>query len=119
AFWDHSGDVSSDGGLMQRQSAGALFPKQLDELLASLSKLSRLVVDRNPWQEPPEAVVERGIPAVREYFTDIFAEGVAPVSRNMIKVVLVGQGGAGKTSLRQSLRNGRATPTRGPQESTV
>ncbi|CAN0097652.1 unnamed protein product [Ectocarpus sp. 12 AP-2014] len=37
----------------------------------------------------------------------------------MIKVVLVGQEGAGKTSLRQSLRTGRPTPTSGPQESTV
>lgn len=57
----------------------------------------RLRIDNNPWKEPPEAVVKKGMPAVREYFVDLFADGVTPVSRSMIKVVLVGQEGAGKT----------------------
>ncbi|CAM9861472.1 unnamed protein product [Ectocarpus sp. 4 AP-2014] len=118
AFWDHSTDVSPDDELLQGSMAGSSLPKQVEALLATLSQLG-LHVHTNPWQEPPEAMVSKGIPAVREYFTDLFAEGIAPVGRKMIKVVLVGQEGAGKTSLRQSLRTGRRTPTSGPEESTV
>ncbi|CAM9180095.1 unnamed protein product, partial [Ectocarpus fasciculatus] len=118
AVWDHSTDGSPDQELLQGSLAGTSLPKQLEALLATLSQL-RLHVDANPWQEPPDAVVSKGVPAVREYFTDLFAEGIAAVGRTMIKVVLVGQEGAGKTSLRQSLRTGRPTPTSGPEESTV
>lgn len=53
-------------------------------------------IDNNPWEEPPEAVVRKGMAAVSEYFTDLFAEGTS-IQRRMIKVVLVGQEGAGKT----------------------
>lgn len=60
----------------------------LDDLL--------LHVLNNPWEEPPEAVVRMGVPAVSEYFTDLFAEGTS-IRRRMIKLVLVGQEGAGKT----------------------
>ncbi|CAN0561912.1 unnamed protein product, partial [Ectocarpus sp. 12 AP-2014] len=99
AFWDHGTQVSPDQDLLQ---AGNALPKQLEALLAMLSQLERegmhsLDVDKNQWQEPPEAVVSKGIPAVRGYFTDLFAEGIAPVGRKMIKVVLVGQEGSGKT----------------------
>lgn len=62
-----------------------------------LSKLgSHLKIGDNPWEEPPEAVVNKGMPAVSEYFADLFAEG-ATIRRSMIKVVLVGQEGSGKT----------------------
>ena len=86
--------------------AGVSIPEQLGKLLALLAKLegtglwfgdNKLHISNNPWKEPPEAVVEKGMPAVREYFVDLFAEGVAPVPRCMIKVILVGQEGAGKT----------------------
>lgn len=50
----------------------------------------------NPWSEPPEAVVKSGMAAVITYFDDLYS---APcrVQRNSVKVVLVGQEGAGKT----------------------
>lgn len=85
-------------------AGGESLPKQLGILLAWLSKLEELHgvgigldLRNNPWREPPEAVVEKGMQAVSEYFADLFAERVAPVRRNMIKVVIVGQEGAGKT----------------------
>lgn len=56
---------------------------------------NKRIID-NPWEEPPEAVVEEGMRAVSAYFDDLFQEGIA-FRRSMIKVVLVGQGGAGKT----------------------
>lgn len=72
-------------------------PKELRRLLALLSKLqSGLHLTNNPWEEPPEAVLKKGMRAVSEYFTDLFAEGTT-FRRRMVKVVLVGQEGAGKT----------------------
>lgn len=50
----------------------------------------------NPFREPPEAVVERGIDAVKQYFTALFAEGFT-VERRDVKVVIVGREGTGKT----------------------
>ncbi|CAM9726725.1 unnamed protein product, partial [Ectocarpus sp. 12 AP-2014] len=42
------------------------------------------------------------------------------VQRDSIKIILVGQGGAGKTSLRQSIKANQAAPTREwKEESTV
>ena len=83
---------------MSVAKAGVSIPKQLGDLLTVLSNLRWPPhLDGNPWKEPPEAVVKKGMPAVSEYFADLFAEGVAHVPRSMIKVVLVGQEGAGKT----------------------
>lgn len=84
--------------------AGASIPQELDGLLALLSKLegdnrkegTNVRIDGNPWQEPPEAVVQKGMSAVSRYFADLYAEGVT-IRRNMIKLVLVGQESAGKT----------------------
>lgn len=78
--------------------AGDSFPKQLSHLLEFLSKLQRengLEMGDNPWEKPPEAVVEKGLLAVSEYFRDLFAEGTT-IRRN-IKAVFVGHHGAGKT----------------------
>lgn len=79
--------------------AGASIPKQALQSLALFSKLGwrGAKLDNNPWKESPEAVVEKGMAAVSEYVADLFAEGVVPVPRTMIKVVLVGQEGAGET----------------------
>ena len=73
-------------------------PTELEKLLSKLSELGKnlLKIGDNPWEEPPEAVVNKGMPAVSEYFVDLFAEG-ATIRRSMIKVVLVGQEGSGKT----------------------
>lgn len=73
------------------------MPEQLGDLLVFFGKLGKqLSLNRNPWKEPPEAVVENGMAAALEYFADLFKEGIS-VRRNMIKVVLVGQEGAGQT----------------------
>ncbi|CAM9463484.1 unnamed protein product [Scytosiphon promiscuus] len=121
AFWDHTSDIASGEELQQDRAAGASVPKQLKKLLAWLLALERrykLYIGNNPWKEPPEAVVRKGVPAASGYFADLYAGGTV-VRLNMIKVVLVGQEGAGKTSLRQSMRSGRPTPTSGAEESTV
>ncbi|CAN0367218.1 unnamed protein product, partial [Ectocarpus fasciculatus] len=57
--------------------------------------------------------------SIRGYFEDLFAEPCR-VQRSSVKIVLVGQEGAGKTSLRQSMKANKATPTgEWKKESTV
>lgn len=78
-------------------AAGAPVPNELDELLAWFEKQAfRVYWTNNPWSEPPEAIVERGVLAVKDYFMALFDEG-RTVKRTSVKVVLVGQEGAGKT----------------------
>ena len=86
---------------LSMRSAGGAVPDGLSRLLELLRKVEEKedgVVDlnRNPWAEPPEAVVKSGMTAVLAYFDDLYS---APCSarRNSVKVVLVGQEGAGKT----------------------
>ncbi|CAN0286373.1 unnamed protein product, partial [Ectocarpus fasciculatus] len=55
----------------------------------------------------------------RGYFEDLYAEPCR-IKHSSVKVVLVGQEGAGKTSLRQSMKANEATPTgEWKEESTV
>ncbi len=54
----------------------------------------------NPLESPPIEIVHKGARAVREYFQQMDVE---KRSNNEIKVLLVGDGGAGKTSLVRQL----------------
>lgn len=49
----------------------------------------------NPFQQPPEAIVERGMDEVKTYFENLLQDEY--VERREIKVVIVGEAGAGKT----------------------
>ena len=54
----------------------------------------------NPWIMPPEAVVEKGMDAIKTYYTDVqmaIDAGAKVASRRLLKVVLVGASSAGKT----------------------
>lgn len=53
----------------------------------------------NPWVMPPEAVVEAGLPATKRYLLDVqeAKAGADVTSLQLLKVVLVGSAGAGKT----------------------
>ena len=86
---------------LSMRSAGGAVPDGLSRLLELLRKMeeernARIGLNPNPWAEPPEAVVKSGMTAVLAYFDDLYS---APCStrRNSVKVVLVGQEGAGKT----------------------
>jgi small GTP-binding protein len=49
----------------------------------------------NPWEKPPVEIIKQGTEAVRQYFKSLVEERTL----NEAKVLLVGNGGAGKTSL--------------------
>jgi internalin A len=76
-----------------------LYKNQLKTLpaeIAELKNLTQLDLSGNPLESPPLEIAERGIEAIRSYFKSLEAERRA---LNEVKVLLVGDGGAGKTSL--------------------
>ena len=68
--------------------------------LVQLPRLSRFKVYRNPLVNPPVELAEQGIEAVREYFSSI-KEGSQELAE--VKIILIGEGASGKTSLTRLL----------------
>ena len=64
--------------------------------IAELKNLTVLDLSGNPLEFPPLDIARRGIEAIRSYFISVEGERRA---LNEVKVLLVGDGGAGKTAL--------------------
>ena len=75
----------------------------IPDAITMLEKLTRLNLDENPIAEPPLEVVKEGIEAIRQYFKQIETEGVDYLYE--AKLLVVGEGGAGKTSLANKIIN--------------
>ncbi|CAM9177444.1 unnamed protein product [Ectocarpus sp. 8 AP-2014] len=117
-LWDHTCNVEDVGQERANRMSGGTIPSELRRLLETLDGADT-DLGGNPWAEPPESIVTKGMESVRGYFEDLYAEPCR-VQRSSVKVVLVGQEGAGKTSLRQSMKANEATPTgEWKEESTV
>ena len=71
----------------------------------------------NPWKEPPSDVVRQGLDAVIRYWKD--TETYGRELSNRLKVVLVGLGSAGKTSLAIRLEGHGGYRLPGEEERTV
>jgi len=71
--------------------------------ICQLIKLSNLDLSKNPIAEPPLEVVKEGIEAIRQYFKQIETEGIDYLYE--AKLLIVGEGGAGKTSLANKIIN--------------
>ena len=59
------------------------LPLALASLLDNMDRLAifgGLLLDRNPWEHPPEAIVTGGVPAVRDYFEAIYRGGTTAVT---------------------------------------
>jgi small GTP-binding protein len=70
--------------------------KTLPAEIRKLTNLTELDLSENPLEIPPPEIAKQGIEAIRSYFESLEAERRA---LNEVKVLLVGDGGAGKTSL--------------------
>ena len=77
-----------------------LSENQLNELPAEITQLADLTtldLKKNPLKLPPPEIAIKGVQAIFEYFKSLEESGRQPL--NEVKVLLVGDGGAGKTSL--------------------
>ena len=88
-----------------------LSENQLSQLVLSicdLANLEKIEVKNNPLQRPPIGTAKQGIGAIRRYFQEIARAGEA--MSNAARLVLLGHGESGKTSLQRGLRAGTASP---------
>ncbi|QHG18652.1 COR domain-containing protein [Nostoc sp. ATCC 53789] len=75
----------------------------LPEGIASLQQLTSLHLSYNPIEKPPPEIVQKGIEAIRDYFRQLQAEGTDYLYE--AKLLIVGEGGAGKTTLAKKIEN--------------
>jgi len=68
--------------------------------ICQLSRLRELYLGDNPLTSPPIEIAEQGIEAIRQYFVALEEES-QPL--NEVKLLLIGDGAAGKTSLTKRL----------------
>ncbi|MEM1368705.1 MAG: ADP-ribosylation factor-like protein [Cyanobacteria bacterium P01_H01_bin.15] len=76
--------------------------KELPESITRLQNLSQLYLSGNPLEKPPLEICEQGIAAIQEYFTQL-EKGVDYLYE--AKLLIVGEPGAGKTSLAKKIKN--------------
>jgi small GTP-binding protein len=107
-LWLDNNQISDLSPLMGLKNLRKLFLDQnkIKQLPAEIVQLeivwdwvgtSGLSLDNNPLEHPPVEIVRKGREAVREYFEELGKVPQRPL--NEVKVLLVGEGAAGKTSL--------------------
>jgi internalin A len=90
-------------GQLQNLTKLNLWGNQLSALppeIVQLQNLTTLDLGENPLKQPPPEIVKQGIEAIRSYFESLEGDKQA---LNEVKVLLVGDGGAGKTSVVKQL----------------
>ena len=90
------------------------------EVLKGLKHLNYLDISNNPIENPPIAIANEGIEAIRKYFEDNKRQEFEPVYET--KVLIVGETETGKTTLFNKLLNPKylpSTATRTKKKSTV
>ncbi|TVP67596.1 MAG: GTPase, partial [Nodularia sp. (in: Bacteria)] len=76
---------------------------KLPDAIASLQNLTHLDLSDNPIEKPPLEVVKKGLEAIKDYFRQLEAEGTDYLYE--AKLLIVGEGGAGKTTLAKKIQN--------------
>lgn len=77
-------------------------------LAAQTAKIVGVVVDTDWLEDPPLEIAARGREAIASYFRD---RGQGALRLNEVKVLLVGNGGCGKTSLVKQISGDKFDPT--------
>jgi len=65
--------------------------------IVNLTSLTELIIENNPIVEPPLEIATKGINAISAYYESLKEDERLPLTE--VKVLLVGDGGSGKTSL--------------------
>ncbi len=99
ALPDGIGQLSNLSSLNIRNNKLSALPDGIGQL----SNLSSLYIDENPLIDPPIEISEQGIEAIRNYFEEKKKVGSEKVYE--AKLLIVGEPGAGKTSLQRKLLN--------------
>ncbi|KAM3100580.1 COR domain-containing protein [Phormidesmis sp. 146-35] len=71
--------------------------------ITQLQNLTELDLAENPLEYPPLEIADLGIEAIREYFRQQEEEGIDRLYE--AKLLIIGEGGAGKTSLAKKIEN--------------
>ncbi len=77
--------------------------REISPQILQLANLKELDLTGNPVSIPPPEVVANGVEAIKEYFRQVEAEGIDHLYE--AKLLIVGEGGAGKTSLAKKIEN--------------
>jgi hypothetical protein len=99
-------DLSSLRHLSFRNHAGRPGGNQIREVsprILHMPALETIDLSNNPVEVPPLEIVDRGVEAVREYFRQLEAQGTDYLYE--AKLIIVGEGGAGKTTLAKKLQD--------------
>ncbi len=79
--------------------------KEISPKIVQLHNLKSLNLSGNPVEIPPPEIVQQGVAAVKNYFRQLEAEGEDYLYE--AKLLIVGEGGAGKTSLANKIKDAR------------
>lgn len=83
---------------------------ELPEVIVNLPKLNKFYTNDNPWQTPPQEVFRGGettnLAALRNWFLQVREQGIDHLYE--AKLLILGEGGAGKTTLAKKLKNPKA-----------
>jgi internalin A len=77
--------------------------KEISPKILQLKNLTEIGVRENPLEIPPLEVAKQGVDAIKEYFRQLEDEGEDHLYE--AKLLIVGEGGAGKTSLARKIKN--------------
>ncbi|NEP34707.1 COR domain-containing protein, partial [Moorena sp. SIO3B2] len=75
----------------------------LPESFGNLSNLTQLELSENPLVVPPPEVVSKGVGSIKQYFRQLKQEGKDYIYE--AKLLIVGEAGAGKTSLAKKIQD--------------
>lgn len=93
-------DISNSDFLMSDiKNQIEIIPRQI----TNLKNLYSLSLKNNPIKDPPSEVAEKGIVAIRNYWKETELQGVDYIYE--AKMLIIGEGGAGKTTLCQKILN--------------
>ncbi|MCV6636977.1 COR domain-containing protein, partial [Candidatus Albibeggiatoa sp. nov. NOAA] len=89
------------------QSLKSLLPliEQGLEVTTNQSANTGLIIADCPITEPPQEIIEQGNAAILDYFKQIEQQGEETTQLYEAKMIIVGEGGAGKTTLMEKLFN--------------
>jgi internalin A len=77
--------------------------EEISSKILQLENLKTLILQDNPIEIPPPEVVTKGVEAIKDYFRQIQAIGVDYLYE--AKLLIIGEGGAGKTTLAKKIEN--------------